>query len=261
MIENLLKLFVVSIIILICQMSYNAQIYRHIGYIRWFKFITTSIITMVLGYLLIIQTDKISKIPYVGKMVSVIDSIFSAFYQYLPKKLLFFWLLAPFLIACIFFTILTVFKSIEIRKNFMSWKKRNQEILDDGQQIDNTTERMIKTEEDTFSSDQLHEVTQEIHFLNEETTRIRYDSILGLRKVFEKSKQKGLQLGETEEGYVAVYSNKDGYISLKYLLEKNNLPINSLEPQPSIVIFDKENIKHRTVKEALEILNRGESLG
>lgn len=256
MIENLLKIFVVSIIILICQMSYNAQIYRHIGYIRWLKFIAISIITMGLGYLVIIQTDKISKISYVGKMVSVIDSIFSAFYQYLPKKLLFFWLLAPFLIACIFFTILTVVKSIEIRKNFMSWKKRNQEILDDGKQIDNTTERMIKTD----SSDQSNEVTQEIHFLNEETIRIRYDSILGLRKVFEKSKQKGLQLGETEEGYVAVYSNKDGYISLKYLLEKNNLPINSLQSQPSIVIFDKENIKHRTVKEALEILNRGDSL-
>lgn len=269
LVEVLLKLFTVSVVILISQTSYNAIVYRQAGYIRWIKFTLILIATTGVGYLLVMQIDEINKIPYLGRGILIIDSIFSAFYQYLPKKFIFYWLVVPFIIICLFFAVLTVVKSIEIRKNFILWEKRNKKIVDNEIQLNQSKKesdsiqeiRNTEIQDAVINDDNVQEIIETVHFLEEETTRIKYDSILGLRKVFEKSKQKGLQLDETEEGYVAIYSNRDGYISLKHLLESNGLSSGDLVAQPSIVLFNKKTINQKTIKEALEILNRGERLG
>jgi len=100
---------------------------------------------------------------------------------------------------------------------------------------------------------------KDVHFLNEKTTRIRANTILGLQRAYELSKLKGLQLGETETGYVAVYSDEEGLIKLKALLSENSISCLRLKNKPSVVYFDNssDNVQCITIMEQLKNIREG----
>ncbi|HIB1905754.1 TPA: hypothetical protein ACWWDT_001806 [Enterococcus faecium] len=272
MIELLLKIFVISLIVMSVSMSYNAQVYHQLGIKRWITFGLTVIVSLTFGLFLFNQVSKITSIPFAGKIIEFVNNTISIFINYLPKDPLLVWFLGPFMFVCLYFLFMTIFKVVDIRKTYSRWLIKNKDKFEKSPQKETISNNDIKKDakEDIkdnikkdiefngLASDEVVLNSEAVHFLSEKVDKIRYKSVLGLRKAYETARKNGLVLGETDEGYVAVYANSEGVNSLKKILATNDISSEDLISQPSLVFFSKGGLKCTTLKETFARMGRGE---
>ncbi|GEM_PF-2641396 len=272
MIELLLKIFVISLIVMSVSMSYNAQVYHQLGIKRWITFGLTVIVSLTFGLFLFKQVSKITSIPFAGKIIEFVNNTISIFINYLPKDPLLVWFLGPFMFVCLYFLFMTIFKVVDIRKTYSRWLIKNKDKFEKSPQKETISNNDIKKDakEDIkdnikkdiefngLASDEVVLNSEAVHFLSEKVDKIRYKSVLGLRKAYETARKNGLVLGETDEGYVAVYANIEGVNSLKKILATNDISSEDLISQPSLVFFSKGGLKCTTLKETFARMGRGE---
>lgn len=252
-IEYVLKGLIIATILACIQISYNTLLYRQFGVSRWIKFIIISLFSVGIGGVLIYYTKSFVQLPYVEIIVNFTDTLLFAFFGYISKWFLLIWFVLPVLSVWAVYLIKSIIYVINNRIKFRKWQKQNQETNMQEKQEMNMTETKSKEQENISD--------ETIYFLEDvETTNIRYNTILGLQRVYELAKKKGLQLGKTERGYVAVYSNTEGVNLLSNILQDYGIETYELEKLPSVVFINKKVVKGIPIKKAMEKLKAGESI-
>lgn len=254
-VEYLIKIFLIVTMIIVVQTAYNTFVYRQIGKLKWIKFGAVSLMGLVIGTGLISLVKDFTKLPFLTSIVSFIDTVIFAFFGYISSNLLLLWFVVPIMIIWIVYILKTIVAVIINRIKFNRWKKENRE--DEQEQ---SIPEDIKEMQEEFPLLKNEEVQnkENIHFLEGiPTTNIRFNSILGLQRAYEIAKKKGLQIGETETGYVAVYANAEGIKQLKSIFNDNGIKITGLENRPSIVLFNKKVEDCVTIKMAMGIVKAG----
>ncbi|HLQ97029.1 MAG TPA: hypothetical protein VK108_11765 [Pseudogracilibacillus sp.] len=263
-IEYLLKLILLVIVISVIHIAYNAIVYKQIGNKRWITFILISLAGIVAGYGLYIVIEWLVAVPYLHGFFKGIDSIFKTFFDYLPKPFVVTWFIAPLVLAWIFYIFTTIIKVIKNRRKYYTWRKKVEK--EEAKEQENLQSGKVAKAESSEPIAQVAEPVQEetkqdnVHFLSEPVSKIRYKSALGLQRSYEKAKEKGLQLAESDNGYVAVYAEKTGVNKLKSLMHENGIDYSNLKNRPSIVFFDAKEMQCITIKEAFEKMKGGESI-
>ncbi|HFD1725292.1 TPA: hypothetical protein QFM54_001865 [Enterococcus faecium] len=258
-VQILLKALLVITIVGIVQIGYNAWIYRQFGFFRWVKLIMLTLVSLVVAYILWGAIEKISTIKYLSSVLKFFDSILFTFFSFVPSKFILYWIIFPLLVAWIFYLLNTLRVVLVTRWRFYRWQKKNEseELL--------RAENSIESLESDSDINELESKNEEIesksiHFLEVDTVKIRYKSILGLQRAYEKSKNEGLQISETDNGYIAVYASSEGVKQLRELFKMHNLDKRKLNNRPSVVFFDKENVSCIGIKEALESMKAGDTI-
>lgn len=253
-IEISLKIILVVVAISLVQIAYNSLVYRQIGKLKWVKFISVVVAVALGSYLLFVFIKIFTSLRYVSSITNAIDAVIFTFIGYLPKKFLIIWFVVPLVITWIVYLFITIATVIKNRYKYFTWKKRTENDEKNSSYDEKNNEKMTDIPSvETASRDN-------VHFLSEPMTKIRYKSILGLQRAYEVAKEKGLQLTETENGYVAVYADKSGVLRLKEIMAQNGIDHSELENRPSIVFFDLDTIKCVSIKEAFEKMKGGESI-
>lgn len=265
-IEIALKVLLIVVAISFVQIAYNALVYRQRGKMKWIKFLLVAAGSLIGGYLLFNYIKPFTELPYISFIVGAIDSMVFTFFGYLPKTILLVWFVAPLVIVWVVYLFMTLTTVMKNRIKYMQWKKRVESEAKPSFQenTENVTKIDVVEETDTeIAAAEIEEAEQyekEIHFLDEPMSKIRYKSVLGLQRAYEVAKAKGLQLAETDTGYVAVYAEKSGIKKLKELLSQNGIDYNKLENRPSVVFFDSDTVQCVSIKEALKKMNGGEQI-
>lgn len=267
-IEISLKILLIVIAISFIQIAYNSLVYRQRGKMRWAKFSFVAAATLNGGYLLFKFIKPFTELPYISLVVGAIDSMFFTFFSYLPKTFLIIWFVVPFAITWVVYLIKTLATVVKNRIKYVKWKKRAED--EEKSSLKENTENVTEVEANDTDAviaaaveviEEAGQCEKDIHFLDETMTKIRYKSILGLQRAYEVAKAKGLQLAETETGYVAVYAEKTGVKKLKELLSQNSIDISEIENRPSVVFFDADTVQQCVpIKEALIKMNGGEKI-
>lgn len=256
-----LKIILVVVAISIIQIAYNSVVYRQVGKIKWVKFIPIVAIVLLGGYFLFSSIKPFTDLRYISNVVDVIDTVFFTFFGYLPKNIIIVWFVLPIVITWIAYLFITLTTVIKNRYKYFNWKKKieanEKEVNEQEPEYDDKEKETIITHLDKGLED---ENEDNVHFLSEPMAKIRYKSILGLQRAYEISKEKGLQLAESDTGYVAVYADKTGVSRLKELMNENNIDYSKLKNRPSIVFFDSSTIQCVSIKEAFEKIKGGESI-
>lgn len=260
---TLLKIILVIIAISSIHIAYNAIVYRKSGAARWVKFAFLIAAVVVALYLSFQATDKLVAFPYINGVINAVDSVFLTFWGYLPNAPLFIWFVIPFILTWIVYLFMTVTTVVRYRHKYYKWKQKVEaEEKQDSAETNQSSQGVKSAKETTVQSPAMDQPTKQndVHFLSEPTVKIRYKSVLGLQRAYETSKSKGLQLAESETGYVAVYANKSGVQKLKHILSENGIDHSSLKNRPSIVFFNLDNMQCITIKEAFERMKGGQSI-
>lgn len=235
----------------IVQIAYNSMVYRQINKLKWVKFSLVVVVVFVSSFLLFKFVNPLTDFRYISNVVNVIDSVFFTFIGFLPKNFLIIWFIVPVVLTWIVYLFITLMAVIKNRYKYRKWKKKT-ELAE--QESNNQVAETVAT---TSSEDTEKE---NVHFLSEPMTKIRYTSALGLQRAYEISKQKGLQLAESDTGYIAVYADKSGVTKLRELMIDNGIDYSNLKNRPSIVFFDSNATECISIKEALEKMKGGESI-
>src|SRR5690625_2858102 len=247
------------------QIAYNSLVYRQIGKMKWIKFICVVGVVLVGGYILHESIKSFAEAPYVSSVVCVIYTLFFTFICYLTKTFMILLFVVPLVVAWIVYLFITIATVVKNRIKYSKWKKgveteEEKPSANQNKSIDNTPVEVVELDVDQGQEEKEESDEKNVHFLSEHTTKIRYKSILGLQRAYEVAKGKGLQLAETETGYVAVYADKTGFRKLKELMTQNGIDYRKLENRPSVVFFDLDTVQCVPIKEALEKMKEGEAV-
>lgn len=98
------------------------------------------------------------------------------------------------------------------------------------------------------SSEQI-KVTKD--FLDIPMSDFKYDNQVDLRNAYNLALEKGAQITKSENGYVAIYANGEGFKTVKQLLSRHSLDISCLIGKPSLVYFDDEKVSSKLVSSLL----------
>lgn len=249
-VKAVLYIILVVVAISIIQIAYNSMVYRQINSLKWAKFGLVVVVVLVGGGILFTFIKPFTELRYISNVVSFIDAVFFTFLGYLPKQLLIIWFIIPVVITWIAYLFITLTAVIKNRYKYQKWKRKTEA-------AEQESNKELEETAATISEDKGKD---NVHFLSEPMTKIRYKSALGLQRAYEISKQKGLQLAESETGYIAVYADKSGVTKLRELMNENDLDYSSLKNRPSIVFFDSSKTECVSIKEALEKMKGGESI-
>lgn len=273
-IEYLIKIFLILTIVIVLQTTYSTLVYRQVGWARWLKFSAIGLVTLAIGIVLIMRVKWLVQLPYLQGVVQFIDKVIFAFFGYLSGKLLFVWFIVPLLLMWVVYLGKSIYAVTTNRMKFNRWKKENTEkekpaeVMSsaDDQTDDIQDEDIVVEEQELADPKDVIEpetaVAEDVHFLTDvPLTRIRFNSALGIQRAYEIAKNKGLQVGETATGYVAVYSDAKGIKQLKEILKTNHVKEVKLENRPSIVMFDRAGASCTTIKQAMAKIKAGESIG
>lgn len=262
-VEYLLKLILLIIVISFIHITYNSVVYKQVDSKRWIKFILLSLVGLIIGYGLYVFIEWFVMIPYLHGVFKAVDSIFKTFFGYLPKSFVIIYFVAPLIVAWIFYLVITATSVIKNRRKYYKWKKKVDAEEKQEQQPQIKEKGAAETSETVIQpSETVEEVVggDNVHFLSEPMSKIRYKSALGLQRSYEKAKENGLQIAESETGYVAVYAEKSGIKKLKSLMHENGIDHSDLKSRPSIVFFNAEDMQCISIKEAFEKMKGGESI-
>lgn len=248
-------IFVIVIIILsivILNASYNTFVYRQIDKWKWLKF--TGSVLIVYG---IIQgsfwaTDYFYTLPVLKQISYFLDGTVEKFFSYVDYRMLVVWFACPLIFAWIIYLIKTGKVVFNIRKKFKKWEK-DQTISKNKDQSNEET----KVEKQLEANGRAEEKNVEIHFLDVPVNKIKFKSVLGLQRAYETAKKNGLIIDQTSNGYVAVYSDGRGLKDLKIIFSENSISIDKLPGKPSLVFFDKEDVKTISIQEQFLKLKAG----
>lgn len=245
-------------LVVVVQIAYNALIYRQLGKMKWLKFGVVVFISLIIDIVLIYNVKNLVTLPYIKTVVHFIDTMLFSFFGYISGNFLLIWFVVPLLIIWAVFMVKVSITIIKSRIKFNLWKKQNKE----DEIIENVIEEKVQTIErhEEKTTPTKNEMEQEKFLEDVPLVKIRFNSVLGLQRTYEVAKNKGLQVGENENGYVAVYSSLKGLKELKGILEKFQISIVNLTNRPSIVFFDRDNARGLTIKVAMEKLKAGEKI-
>lgn len=225
---------------------YNVIVDRRTRKLNWYKFSVAMILILIITALCIFAALHVSSIPVVKTVSHILDAIVFSFVNYLPKLILSVWFICPLLLAWLYYSVRTVIHVIKSRSRYKKWKKKHLE------------------QEKEEEQNQEKEEVEEIHFLPSSlitSSPIRYNSVLGLSRIYEIAKTQGLQIAESENGYVSVFSSAEGKKKLIEIFNENQLDSSIISKYPSIVFFDKHEAKSITITEARTKIHRGEEIG
>lgn len=258
--EYLIKIFVILTLVAIIQTSYNIFIYRQVGKLRWGKFLILSISCVVVGGYLLSVIKEVTELPYLKGVFGFIDSVIFSFFSYISSSLMVLWFVVPILIVWIIYLLKSISSVIKNRIKFNQWENQNKDNMEPMiTAVGN--DKAVKEEKPQEVTVCEPAIEEKVHFLeNVEIVEIRFDSILGLQRAYEVSKKKGLQIGETESGYVAVYSSKEGMMELEGIFNKHGIERPHLGNDNSLVFFNKKNTKSLEIRKAMDMLRAGEKI-
>ena len=235
MIGFLLQVFLIIVVISVIEIAYNSLVYRQTENKNKLIFYSITIITLASARLGIVAINKLIDVPVLGGIIKMINSIFNSFVNYVPLKPILLWFVVPVSLAWGFYMLKSTGFVVTKKLNFNKWKGSLKL-----KQQEETQDQMQQEQKDSEVQQDI-EIESSIHFLDMEMTRgIKYQNVLGLQRAYELAKKNGLQISETKDGYVAVYSDGKGYKALKKILSENSIDISNLQGRPSLVFFDAE---------------------
>lgn len=234
----------------IVQIAYNTFIYRQLGIDKRIKFSIVVVLDLVAGGALISISSKVLNVPYLRNVIRFIDTLFISFFKYVSSNILIIWFVLPMLVIWLVFIGKSIVSVILNRRKFNAWHKEkavkvNESIAPHVEKSVNKVDDLPKTTE------------YMIDFLDVDIADFTYDTEEALTKVYEDSKVNGLQVGKTETGYVAVYSNLRGINQLKEIMTKNHAHIDNIENRPSIIFINQDDSSCVPIKEAIQRLKEG----
>lgn len=269
MLEWLLRIAILLLYVTVIEILYNAIVFRKTNPRRWLYLIASAAGVTIIGGALLWGVGLLRKIPFLGVGVKYFDKLFTTFAGYLPVFKILLYIAIPIALIWVVYLGLTFYQYIAIKSKYTKYiSKQNQDTApetktpkskkkhnlfkkkDSASTVDEPNTQEPPTEEikqPTVSINALTDKSQSQseapnpHFLSIETKPIRYQSPFGLKRALTESAD-GLRIGETPSGYVALYSNHDGFISLQRLLSENSLDITELVDQPSVVEFNQSTI-------------------
>lgn len=234
MIGFLLQVFLIILVVSVLEIAYNSLVFRQQEKRNKLIFLAITVVTIFIAELGVVGISKLGNVPILGGVINMINSIFKNFVEYIPLKPILLWFVIPALLAWAFFVLKSTGFVITKKLDFKKWKdtlKQKQREKEEKEQANQQAVEMEKAQEDAEEDS--------IHFLDMEMSRnIKYQNILGLQRAYELAKSKGLQIAETDEGYVAVYSDGKGFKELKRILSTNSIDVINLQGKPSLVFFD-----------------------
>lgn len=252
MIGIIIFLFLIVSAIIAIQIGYNEIIYQQLGKLKWFKFLVLACVVVILALAGIMQIPKILKFPVIHTLDKIVNGLLLKLTEYINVNIVILWFVIPLALAFIFFIIKSIFKRISIKRDFNKSKENEKSKIAVKKEV--SPEIINVPEEIEVAEVELEEPVN--RFLDYPTTKIKYGSILGLQRAYEVSKEKGLIIDTTSNGYVAVFSSQEGMKSLKILLSENGIDISVLKGEPSVVLFDETNIESKSIKDELDKLNQ-----
>lgn len=262
-VEYLVKIFIILSMIVVVGISYNTFVHKQKKKLRWFMFAVISVICGLIGFWLLLKIN-LKEIAYVKSVVGFVDTVVFSFLSYVPVGLIILWFSGSLLIAWVYYLIKSSALVVTSRVKFNQWKKQNKDEVIPATIVNFKENKDSQDmQEEQVQEDETREASSEesIHFLEAvETSKIRYDSILGFQRTYEVAKKKGLQIGETASGYVAVYASEEGKNTLRNILDELDIKSESLVEDASVVFFNKTTIKSLEVKKAREMLKAGEKI-
>lgn len=289
MIEWILRFALILTAVILINVLYSTFLYRQKNKIWKIGIIATLSFLVILGsFIGWYKVQLLYSIPYGGNILKIIDSPFSAFFNYVPQWFIWVWFVLPIAIAWIFFIGKSGFVYEKIKKEYFEFiKKQREKDAKDGKKAEKEVEKKNNIQQslqdktlstsnneisDTpskelvslkkiapKSSSKTQKMPPQQYFLGEEypTTRFNYASLQGITKAIRFSK-KHLILGKTRQGYVAVYATKGGYQKLKKIFSENSLDIAPLKGSPSVVFFTYKKIKAYTIRDYVSHLEARE---
>lgn len=249
-----IKIFLIITIIGIAQIAYNTFIFRQIGIDKRIKFSVIVVLDLVVGIALLTLSKKVLTVPYLSHFINFVDTLFISFFKYISSNILIIWFVLPMLVIWFVFIGKSIVSVILNRKRFNAWHKKNTVKVEE--KLEPNLEKDLEpVSEQTYDLSEKKE--RRIDFLDVDVVDFSYDTEEALTKVYEDSKINGLQVGKTDTGYVAVYSNLEGINQLKAMLDRNNVHIKTIENRPSIILINQDDSSCISIKEAMQRLKEG----
>lgn len=254
MLELILQILMVITGIIAIEVSYNSLLYRQkktpikIGILG-----IISVISTIITLLVCILLSNLKRIPYAGKIIRVVDFPFDKFFSYIPQWLLFVWFGIPIIIVWIVFAFRGGYVYHKIKaeyQEFLRKQKAKEEKESDPKSQPKKNKPEEKLIELSSNSAESKKTPPNKYFLGKEVKLavFNHKSLKGLKKAIMHAK-KGVVIGKTAAGYVAIYINGTGLKDLKKIFSKYSLDISELERKPSIVFFTHEKVKTRNLKQ------------
>lgn len=258
MLELILQILMVITGIIVIEVSYNSLLYRQkktpikIGILG-----IISVISTIITLLVCILLSNLKRIPYAGKIIRVVDFPFDKFFSYIPQWLLFVWFGIPIIIVWIVFAFRGGYVYHKIKAEYQEFikKQKAKEAKEPKEPVQKSEPKKINRHEEKLielspNSAEDKKTPPNKYFLGKEVKLavFNHKSLKGLKKATMHAK-KGVVIGKTVAGYVAIYINGTGLKDLKKIFSKYSLDISELERKPSIVFFTHENVKTRNLKQ------------
>lgn len=240
LVESLLYCFVLVTEIMIIQILYNVFIFNKTDPLKLAKMTIGTVLSLVVTVALCLLIPKAMTFPVIKEVDSFFDRFISLLSKYVNYTDVFLWFAFPFTLAMIVFVFKGILERLKIRKKFVTSQKNTNK--------DKTKKEAkviidVPKEDLEDVEDGIENIEDDLLQIDYPTTKIKYTGVIGLQRAYEMAKEQGLLLDKQEGDFVAVYSDKKGLTKLKQILSENSLDISKLQGKPSLVIFDKNDIK------------------
>ncbi|MTE03619.1 hypothetical protein [Lactobacillus johnsonii] len=287
MIELIIRAAIMMTLIIVIFASYVSLLYRQSKTaFRITGFVGIDLLAIVVVIILLYFTGAIKSIPFLGKLIILINDLFSAFFGYIPKLPLLIWFVVPVIIVWLIFFFKSGYIYEKIKKDYFEFMAKHQpkkktedttvsEKTKDIEKVKKEASKALKTThaqlekaskkaaekpkiEPKTDLQQATSMPPQQHFLTGlyPTTIFNYRSITGMKKALSLLKKRPLVLGKTGKGYVAIYMTSKGYQELKILFSKSSLDITPLKASPSIVFFTYRETKTIPLRRYVEEIER-----
>ncbi|EKZ0201732.1 hypothetical protein QPI79_002231 [Enterococcus faecalis] len=255
MFNVLLRAFVIVSGFIFLQIAYSAVCYRKVGKVKWIKFVAWLGLISGITYFIYTNLIYVERLPIVKQVIGFFNSAVRLFLSYISAEIFIVYFMIPLLLVWIYYLSKTVITVVKKKLAYNRWVKSEEDkLLADVKEIIVDPENEISNEENEFA-------ILEYDFLDVPLSKIRYKTIFGLQRAYELAKEKGLQIGQTDTGYVAIYAEKEGIRKLKEILSMNSVDYGDLENRPSIVFFSGGSVTNAVpIMEQLMKIKEGESV-
>lgn len=240
MAEILLDLVFGIVLVIFFQTLYNGLVWKNKSNLKWLWLSLIVIVTSAIAFLGFYWVNQINRLAYIGEVIKWFDRIILMVISYLPYKKILLWFGVPFIAAWIYFGIKAVIKYFVIKNNFNKQNSQQKDI-----------KKSLKLRE-LFHNKSKPELPIPIEFEDQVLSKIRYHSPLGLQRALDKAKKGGLQLGKTDDGYIAVYADEEARKKLVLILDGFNIDAKSINSAPAVVTMKQTRIESESFKEKMK---------
>lgn len=249
---------------MVIQTAYNTVLYRQPKNLARIATVgNVTLVTAVVAASLWWCVNWLDRIPYLNKIIIVIDSPFKAFWNYLPKLYLLIWFVIPIVLVWIIFLFKGGIAYQKIKREYFKFVNSDSPKNESESQTEAPPPIEIKGEIKPRKESKDHVVIKfekeppKKYFLeNVKTKSFEHRTVRGITRVLPCE----LVIGKTLQGYVAIYETNQGYKKLKQIFSENSIDITGLKAQPSIVLFTQSKVQCFGLKDYIKRIKAGEKV-